>query len=555
MAPPKSQRLLLKPTSPTLSKPDKQSELLGILKLIPGYDANKDASDFTFNKKSASDAIRFFEHALTHAKGKWSGKPFTLEPWQKAIVANIFGWKRKDGNRRYREVFIMVPRKNGKSLMAAGILLTVMFTDGEQGAELYCAAAEREQAALVFSAAKTMIANKELLRNSCEVFKHAITIEKIGASMRPISAEAYSKHGYNAHCIVVDELHAQKNRELVDVLETSTGSRAQPLIVHITTSDYNRPSICNEKYEYAVKVRDGLIDDPSFLPVIYEAKLEDDWTSPEVWKKANPNYGVSLSQEYMESKCKKAQEEPSFTNTFKRLHLNIKTDQNVLWIPVEHWDECKTKILKVEDLIGEYCCAGLDLASTTDIAAFAMYFPKHHCVLPKFWVPENTVESRSRKGRVPYNQWVNQKFIETTPGDVIDYEFIRAAINQLAKLYSISEIGVDPWNSRQLQAQLKDQDGLKVVEYGQGFASMTSACKEYERLIVSKQLQHFGDPVMRWMMSNVSVQMDPAGNIKPARDKSTGKIDGVVAAVMAIGCSLTQSGPGSVYEERGILTL
>jgi phage terminase large subunit-like protein len=539
-------RRLLKPSQLSSASVD-------LLRLIPGYDPIATAGDCVFDKTTAERAVNFYHTNLRHLKGPKATKPFILEPWQQSIVCNLFGWKRPDGTRRYREVFILVPRKNGKTAFAAGTVLYVMDEDNEQGAECYSAAAERDQAALVFNDAKGMVLKSPHLSRRIKVFTKALAIEDEGISYKAISADANTKHGYNTHFAVVDELHAQKTRELVDVLETSMGARAQPIFMHITTSDFDRPSICNEKYSYATKVRDGIIDDSTFLPVIYEAKTSDDWKSEETWKKANPNLGVSVSLEYMRTKCKKAIEEPSFTNTFKRLHLNIKTEQDVLWVPIEKWDACK-RALVFDMLKGKECFAGLDLASTSDLAAFVMYFPELHALWPIFWLPEETIEVRTRKARIPYKTWTEQGFIRKTDGNVTDYDVIRRDIIELRKVFNIREVAIDRWNSTQLQTQLMG-DGFEVVPFGQGFASMSAPSKEFERLITANELQHDGNPVLRWMVSNVSISSDAAGNIKPARDKSTEKIDGVVSSIMGIGRALVRETVTSVYETRGIRTV
>ena len=311
-----------------------------VYRQIPGYDPFTTAGDCRFDRGAAQRAIDFFRECLTFTAGEWMGQPFRRQPWQQAIVGNIFGWKRPDGTRRYREAFIYVPRKCGKSEMAGGLGNLLTFADGEPAAQVYCAAADREQARLVFNAAKTMVQAEPELAARGRIYTNAIMVESTGSVLKVVSAEAYSKHGVDAHGVIIDELHAQPNRELVDVLMTSTGARRQPLIVYITTADYDRDSICNEKYDYAVKVRDGIVDDPAFLPVIYEAGSQDDWTDSAVWAQANPNLGISVSAEYLERECRRAQETPSYENTFKRLHLNLRTQQDVRWLSLEHWDAC-----------------------------------------------------------------------------------------------------------------------------------------------------------------------------------------------------------------------
>ena len=528
-----------------------------IIDAIPGYDSRATAGDCVFDVDAAELALEFFPECLHHVKGAMAGKPFVLEPWQSAVVANLFGWKRPDGTRRYREAFVFVPRKNGKSAMAAGLLLEALFCDNEPGAEIYGAASEYKQASLVFDHARGMVLQDSELMSRAQIFKgqsKAITTDDGLSSYRVISSDADTKHGYNTHFAVIDELHTMPNSDLVDTLQTSTGARQQPMIVHITTSDYEREgSICNEKHDYASKVRDGVIEDESFLPVIYEAKIEDDWTSPEVWKRANPNLGISLSLEYLERECARAQEQPRYENTFKRLHLNIRTEQADRWIQLEKWDACGEAVNEVE-LRGQACYGGLDLASTTDIAALVLDFPitedgvVSHVLLPYFWVPGDNAIVREKRDKVPYLQWAREGHIEMTPGNVIDYGYIRKKINELAEEYDIQMIAADPWNATQTIQDL-EADGINVFSHRQGFASMNEPSKAFEKLVLSGQLRHGGNPVLRWMASNVAVDTDPADNIKPSKKRSTERIDGIPAAIMAIGrATLEPEQPESYYE-------
>ena len=400
-----------------------------------------------------------------------------------------------------------------------------------------------------------VLAEPELLARG-RVFLNNIVVEATGSELKVVSAEAYTKHGVNAHGVIIDELHAQPNRELVDVLTTSTGARRQPLIIYITTADFDRESICNEKYDYACKVRDGIIADPAFLPVIYEAQRDDDWTSPAVWARANPNLGVSVSREYLERECRRAQETPTYENTFKRLHLNLRTQQDVRWLSIEAWDACGDEPVDESALDGQACFAGLDLSTTTDVSALALVFPDSDgtvAVVSRFWIPGDNAEKRERRDRVPYQTWCRQGLIDMTPGNVIDYDRIRSAINELGQRFDIREIAIDPWNSTQLALQLQG-DGFEVVTFGQGFRDMTAPTKELEKLVISGKLHHGGHPVLRWMASNVAVETDAAGNLKPSKKKSTERIDGVVATIMALGRSMKQEQEYvSVYENRGVI--
>lgn len=319
------------------------ADIAEIARLIPGYDPWSDAGDCVFDEALAAESVEFFPALLKFTEGERAGSPFELEAWQAAIVANLFGWYRPDGTRRYREAFVFVPRKNGKSCLLAGLLLHELMRGNEPGAQLYSAAAEREQAALIYRHAAQMVAQEPELSVRCACKPSMKVIERTDGEWcmyKALSADAFTKHGLSPSFVVVDELHAHPNRELVDVLLTGTGARRQPLVVYITTADYQRPSICNEKYEYAVKVRDGSHSDPAFLPVIYEAAESDDWTDPEVWKKANPNYGISVREEYLSRECEKAKATPGYENTFRRLHLNQRTQQDVRWLSMDAWNSC-----------------------------------------------------------------------------------------------------------------------------------------------------------------------------------------------------------------------
>jgi phage terminase large subunit-like protein len=525
--------------------------------------ANIDAQ-FWFDDRAADLACAFFEKYLVHVKGEWAGKPFTLEPWQRdGIIRPLFGWKRRDSakpeecSRRYRTAYIFVPRKCGKSTIAAGIALYLLFADHESGAEVYSAAADREQAGIVFEVAKQMVSANPSLSKRAEAFKRAITIPSTGSTYKVLSADAYTKHGLNAHGIVFDELHAQPSRELWDTLTTSTGARRQPLVVAITTAGYDRNSICWELHSYAKRVADGSIDDPSFLPVLYGLEDDDDWTLPENWAKANPSLGVSLKPDYLHQEFKKAKEIPAYANTFRRLHLNQWTEQESRWISSELWDSCDG-VVDQSRLQGRTCYAGLDLSSTTDITALVLLFPGSdgtYDVLPYFWIPSENIGKRERKDRVPYAEWTRQGYVYTTPGNVVDYDFIRAKIKELSERFRIAEVVIDRWNATHLSTQLMG-DGFTVVPWGQGFSSQSTPTKELMNLLLAGRVRHGGNPVLRWMASNVAVEEDAAGNLKPSRRRSSERIDGIVALINAMGRSVTTyAAAESVYARRGILVL
>jgi phage terminase large subunit-like protein len=507
------------------------------------------SSAYWFDKEAADVACEFFEKFLVHIKGEWAGKPLSLEKWQRdEVIRPLFGWKRKaDGLRRYRTCYVEIPRKNGKSTLGAGIALFLLFCDREPGAEIYSAAGDREQAAIIFELAKEMVDASPKLKQLSETFRRSITAPR-ASSYKVLSADAPTKHGLNPHGVIFDELHTQPNRHLWDVLITGTGARRQPVTFVMTTAGYDRHSICWEVHDYACKVRDGIIQDDSFLSVIFAAGESDDWRNPKTWKKANPNLGTSVKLGYLETECKQAQEQPAKENTFKRLHLNIWTEQAVRWMPMEKWDACGTPF-SADELVGEACFAGLDLASTTDIAALSLLFPPTEdrpkwCNLWRFYVPEESVKKRSLRDRVPYDQWVKQGIITATPGNVTDYDFIERDILELAEKYQLIELAYDRWNATQLVTHLQDKlnnsGSERVVPFGQGFASMSAPTKELMRLVLCQEYTHGGNPVARWAASNVAVRQDPAGNLKPDKEKSTERIDPIVATCEALGRAMVR---------------
>ena len=373
-----------------------------------------------------------------------------------------------------------------------------------------------------------------------------------------LSAEAYTKDGLNAHGIIFDELHAQPNRELWDVLTTSVAARTQPLIVAITTAGYDRQSICWEQHEYAQRVLNGVVDDPSFFAYIRAAPEEADWRKPSVWKIANPSLGVTIDREYLRQEAKRAHQVPAYENTFRRLHLNQWTRQEERWLSLAAWD-ATAGVVDPEALRGRECYGGLDLASTTDIAAFLLLFPppeddRPFEVLPFFWIPEENMRERSLRDRVPYDVWAREGHLAATEGNVIHYDAIRQKIEELGEVYNIREIAFDRWGATQMSQQL-DGAGFTVVPFGQGFASMSPPTKELLKLVLDRRLRHGGHPVLRWMADSMVVKQDPAGNVKPDKQKSREKIDGMVALIMALDRAIRHESGQSVYEERGLLTV
>lgn len=521
-------------------------------------------TDLQYDEVLASRAVKFFGGYLRHVKGEKAGQPLNLAKWQREdIIEPLFGWQTSEHVRRYRTAYIEIPRKNGKSTLAAGIALYLLLADGEAGAEVYSAAADRDQASIVFDMAVRMIEAHPSLSARCKVYRtKTIIVKETGAVYKALSSDAFTKHGLNAHGIVFDELHAQKDSELWDVLTTSVAARKQPLTVAITTAGYDRNSLCWQIHEYAERVRDGQIDDPSFLPVIYASEPGSDWRDERTWASANPGLGESVRMDYLRQACATAVDAPARENTFRRLHLNQWTEQDVRWIPMHHWRECCGEPIdeaKIEALKKIPCYGGLDLSSVKDLSAFVLYWPTTKDVLAWFWMPADSMMTKMREDRVPYPQWVKDGHVIAHPGRTVNFDKVRADIKRLAGGFRCVSVGVDRWQAEQMRQQLT-ADGFVAEPFGQGFASMSAPSKELERLVVEREIQHHGNPVLDWMAGNVTVETDPAGNIKPTKARSTGKIDGIVALVMAIGRSLSASevkkpSLSEILKQRGALRI
>ena len=490
------------------------------------------------------ERVAKFVSLLRHYKGEWAGLPFTLADWQlRDIVMPLYSWRREDGTRRFRHAYIELPRKNGKSTLAGALGLFHVLADGEMGAEVYATATKKDQAKIVWGDAAEML-KLSPLRPFARVLRNNINVPETWSKFEPLGADSDTMDGLNAHVNIVDELHAHRTRELWDVLQTSMGARRQPLTLAITTAGVARQeSIGLEEHNHATQILEGALDDDASFAYVASADPDDDWSDPRTWAKANPNLGSTVKIDYLQNEADHARRSPGFLNTFLRLHLDIWTSQVSRWLSIDDWRACSFET-PMAQLEGQRCFGGLDLASTTDIAAFILVFPDvdgSFDVLCRFWVPEERMVERARRDRVPYVAWARQGFITPTEGNVIDYEVIRRDINELSRRFAIQEIGVDPWNATQLAAQLSD-DGLEMVAVRQGFATLSAPTKEVERLILQKKLAHRGNPVLRWMASNVAVSQDAAGNVKPAKDKSTERIDGITALVVAIERAMRHEG-------------
>lgn len=518
------------------------------------------AKDSYYDKEYADFAVAFIE-SLCHTKGTWAGKRFELMDWQEQIIRDLFGILKPNGYRQFNTAYIEIPKKNGKSELAAAVALLLTCGDGEQRAEVYGAAADRQQASIVFDVAADMVRMCPALNKRVKILasQKRLIYEPTNSFYQVLSAEAYSKHGFNVHGVVFDELHSQPNRKLYDVLTKGSGdARMQPLFFLITTAGTDTHSICYEVHQKAQDIIDGRKIDPTFYPVIYGADDTEDWTNPKVWKKCNPSLGETIGIDKVKTACESAKQNPGEENSFRQLRLNQWVKQAVRWMPMDKWDRCAFAV-REDDLIGRVCYGGLDLSSTTDITAFVLVFPPvdeddKYIILPYFWIPEDTLDLRVKRDHVPYDVWERQGYLQTTEGNVVHYGYIEKFIEQLGKKFNICEIAFDRWGAVQMVQNLESM-GFTVVPFGQGFKDMSPPTKELMKLTLEQKIAHGGHPVLRWNMDNIFIRTDPAGNIKADKEKSTEKIDGAVATIMALDRAIRcgNDTSESVYDSRGIL--
>ena len=514
-----------------------------------------------YDKKKADRAVTFIEN-LCHTKGKWAGTPFWLLPWQEQLIRDIFGIVKPDGNRQFRTAFVEICKKVGKSELAAAIALYLLYADNEPSAEVYGAAADRQQASIVFDVAKQMVEMSPALMKRSKLMGATKRIVNYGNAgyYQVLSAEVGGKHGFSVSGLVFDEIHTQPNRQLYDVLtKGSSDARQNPLHFIITTAGNDRHSIAYELHTKAVDILEGRREDPTFYPVVYGLKDDEDWEDEANWYKVNPSLGYTVDVERLRDAYREAKQNPADEITFKWLRCNMWVSSTVAWIPDAIYMRGNEPI-NMASLEGRDCYAGLDLSSTGDITALVLIFPprdedEKFVLLPYFWIPEETIPRRVKANSVPYDIWEKQGYIMATEGNVIHYDFIEKFIMDLSEKYHILEIAVDRWNATHVIQNLED-NGFTMVPFGQGFASMSAPTKEFYRLLMEGKIIHGGHPVMRWMAGNVVVDTDPAGNIKVTKAKSKEKIDGIVAAIMALDRAVRHEGESrSVYDTRGIILI
>ena len=513
-----------------------------------------------YDRELADRAVHFIE-MLRHTKGKWAGKRFWLLPWQEQVIRDIFGVVDEKGKRQFRTAYVEIGKKNGKSELAAAVALYLLYADGEPSAEVYGAAADRQQASIVFDVAKQMVDMTPALLKRSRIMaasKRIVNYSNAGF-YQVLSAEVGTKHGLNVSGLVLDEVHAQPNRKLYDVLTKGSGdAREQPLYFLITTAGTDKESICYELHMKALDLLAGRKVDPTFYPVVYGLTDDDDWTDEANWYKANPSLGETIQIDRVRDMYREAVDNPAEENVFKQLRLNMWVSSLTRFIPEQVYD-LGNEPIDMNALEGRDCYGGLDLSSTGDITAFVLMFPprtedEKYIMLPFFWIPEDTIPLRVRRASVPYDVWYKQGYLNATEGNVIHYGFIEKFIEGLGMKYHILEIAFDRWGATQMVQDLEGM-GFTVVPFGQGYKDMSPPTKEFYKLLMEGKIQHGGNPVMRWMAGNVVVDRDPAENIKPTKAKSPEKIDGIVAAIMALDRCIRHEQQGSVYDdpERGLL--
>ncbi|MCX4686773.1 terminase large subunit [Kitasatospora purpeofusca] len=524
-----------------------------------------------FDPAAVERVLKFFL-LLRQLIGRHAGRTFRLMDWQvRYLVAPVFGLKRPDGYRIIRTVWFEIPRKNGKSTLCSGLALYLAFADREAGAEVYAAAGDREQANIVFRAAANMAAGSPPLRKKLgrrgiqrRLLEHPVT----HSIFRALSSEGLRAHGLNVHGGVVDEVHVHRNPDVVDALETGTGSRAQPLIVFITTSDDGAESgtIYATKREEIEALAGGHAEDPTVWGVVFAAddQAEDfDPFTEDALRDANPGYGVTVLADYLAAKAAQARRSPAQLNRYLRLHLNIRTKQTTRWLSMDDWDDCARtpaggpRLVDLADLEGRVCYGGLDLSSTTDMTAFSLWFPPEdpedpdepHLWVPWFWLPEDNLRALERRTKVPLQRWAAETeghdgpALRTTEGNVVDYRAVRALITDVRGRFDLRAIGYDRWNASETINELRD-DGVEMEQVSQGYAGLNEPCQQLERLVLSGRVSHGRHPILRWHVDCVGIKTNTDGYVKPVkpdRQTSSKRIDGVASGLNALAMHLLRS--------------
>lgn len=516
---------------------------------VAGYDPHRDAKGYRFDEAKALNAIRFFERGLVHVKGEWQKQPLILSDWQRRIVANLIGWREEDtGYRRYVQALLYIPRKNTKTTSCAGLANYFFFSEPEAGGEIYCGARDGSQAEILFNIARQMVEDGPL-NGFATCYKNVMkrrTREHGLLIFKAINACADSKHGLNASVAFFDETHTYKSRKLFDVIDTSMGAREQPLVMSMTTAGPIGKSLCNDQLAYGQAVRDGLLCDPRYFPAIWETPIDADWTCRDVWEAANPNIGPSPKWSYLQRKCELAKRDPQAEFAFRQLHLNTQLQDAAKWIRRDVWRRLPR--VSPEELRGEVCYLGVDLASTQDLCAVAAWFPERQALLVRQFAPEQLARERAVRGEYPnFLAWRDEGALELHPGAVIRYGWVWQRVEEWLRMFDVRAIGVDPWNAHEFANRCADE-GLNVQFVRQGYVTLSAPSKRFHNLILLGELEHQHDPVMDWQIGHCVVAKQPGSdNIKPDKERSEEKIDGIAAAVTALALTEVEEEPMEIY--------
>lgn len=508
-----------------------------------------------FDRRAALRASGFIER-LKHTKGEWAGSRFRLEPWQHFVLWNIFGWKNADGTRRFRYAYIEIARKNGKTALSAGVGLYMLFADGESRPEVYSAATVKDQAKICFADAVEIVRATDL-KHYLTPFRNSIVYEARGGMMKPLSSDYGTHDGLNPSCGIIDEFHAHRDSGMFDVIKSAFGARRQPLMFIITTAGFNKSGACYAYRGNVIKVLREVNEDDTLFGIIYTLDANEEWDDPRMWIKSNPNLGVSLSADYLADQVRDARNRPEAVRNVMTKNLNLWVDAERTWILDDTWQKC-VGTTSPDELRGCACWGGLDLSNVSDITAYVLLFHENDRfqLVPYFWIPEERMLEKIRRENINYDRWVASGCVTVTPGNVIDYDFVKADILRRTADYDLRSSAYDRWNASQTIIDLQNE-GMTCNPFGQGYGSMSAPTREFEKLVLTGRIEHFGNPVLRWMLASTVVKSDPAGNIKPDKERSTQKIDGIVASIMALGEWMTAQAADerNPYENRGLLTL
>jgi phage terminase large subunit-like protein len=515
-----------------------------------------DVPGAVFDVERVDKVIRAMRQ-LRHTQGDYAGQPLEPDPWQVAyIIAPSFGWVAPNDagvlRRIIRTLYVDVPRKNGKTTLAGGVAIYLTAGDGEEGAQVYAVAAGKDQARFCFDPVKAIAERSPHLAPHVKTLRDRIVHPRSSSYFAVVSSVADLLHGANVHGAVIDELHVHRTGAVVEAVRTGTGSRSQPLIAMITTADDGRQAtVYAQTRDYCEKLAKGVLHDPAWRGVVWAAGEDDDPFAEATWRKANPGYGISPTRAFMAAAANEARQSPAQLSSFKRLHLGVRTKQVTTFLDLKAWDRCAPQ----RELDGLDACGALDLATTTDLTAWALVFPDGaggYDALWRHYLPEAALLELDRRTAGEASVWVRDGWLTITPGNVVDYQWVRRDVNADRERFKVVEVGYDPWNATSLVTDLQG-DGCKLVHVRQGFATMSTPTKELLKAVLEGKFRHGGNPLVRWQVDHLAVSLDPAGNVKPDKARSPEKIDGLVAGIMAVDSAMRRPVPKvSAYAKRGL---